>query len=156
MSTNTQMYDALTIADAMLKIGKRKGQTMTPMKLLKLVYIAHGFSLALLNRDLFQNRIEAWKFGPVIPDLYQATKRFGREEIPLNLIGDPEDTSVDPEVQSFLEDVYEKYGHLNGIQLSYLTHQSGTPWDQVYDPRFRNEPIPDDLIADHYRGMLVA
>lgn len=154
--TNSQTYDALTIADAMLKIGKRKGQTMTPMKLLKLVYIAHGFSLALLERDLFKNRIEAWKFGPVIPDLYQATKRFGRGEIPLDLIGDPDDTSVDPQVQSFLEDVYDKYGHLNGIQLSYLTHQSGTPWERVYDQRFRNLEIPDALIAEHYKGMLVA
>lgn len=154
--SQAKMYDALTIADAMLKIGKRKGHTMTPMKLLKLVYIAHGFSLALLNRDLFQNRIEAWKYGPVIPDLYQATKRFGRGAIPLDLIGDPDDQVVDEQVQTFLEDIYSKYGHLDGIQLSYLTHQSGTPWDKVYSPALRNAQIPDDLIAEHYKGLLVA
>lgn len=154
--TQAKMYDALTIADAMLKIGKREGHTMTPMKLLKLVYIAHGFSLALLGRDLFQNRIEAWKYGPVIPDLYQATKRFGRGEIPLHLIGDPADQVVDNQVQKFLEEVYAKYGHLDGIQLSYLTHQSGTPWDRTYDPNKRNAEIPDQMIKEHYQGMLVA
>lgn len=154
--TQSQMYDALTIADVMLKIGKRKGDAMTPMKLLKLVYIAHGFSLALLNRDLFQNRIEAWRYGPVIPDLYQATKQWGREPIPLELVGDTSDISVDKEVEEFLEEVYAKYGHLDGIRLSYLTHQSGTPWDKIYRQNIRNAQIPDSLIEEHYRGMLVA
>jgi len=154
--TQAKTYDALTIADAMLKIGKRKGEAMTPMKLLKLVYIAHGFSLAVLNRDLFQNRIEAWKYGPVIPDLYQATKQWGRGEIPLELVGDEANLPVDEEVGEFLEEIYGKYGHLNGIQLSYLTHQSGTPWDRVYSQNIRNAEIPDGLIKEHYQGMLVA
>jgi uncharacterized phage-associated protein len=65
---------AFTVADEILKIAKRKGLHITPMQLLKLVYIAHGWSLAILGRDLFPDRIEAWKYGPVIPDLYRATR----------------------------------------------------------------------------------
>lgn len=153
---HAQVYDALTVADIMLRIAKNDGQKMTPMKLLKLVYIAHGFALALLGRDLFKNRIEAWKYGPVIPDLYQATKKWGRGDIPLSLIGDLGDVDVDDEVKEFLEQVYAKYGHLDGIQLSYLTHQSGTPWDRIYSPYKRSAEIPDDLIKQHYESMLVA
>lgn len=147
------MYDVLTVADAILKIAKAKGQSLTPMQLMKLVYIAHGWSLGLRNVDLFRNRIEAWQYGPVMPDLYHATKRFGRDPIPLNLVGETHQLPVSREDADFLTDVYNKYGHLDGIQLSYLTHQSGTPWDQVYRPGISRIEIPDELIRRHYREL---
>ncbi len=147
------MYDVLTVADAILKIAKAKGQSLTPMQLMKLVYIAHGWSLGLRNIDLFRNRIEAWQYGPVMPDLYHATKRFGRDPIPLSLVGDENKIFVSPDDANFLRDVFDKYGHLNGIQLSYLTHQSGTPWDSVYRPGVSQIGIPDDLIRSHYREL---
>jgi uncharacterized phage-associated protein len=62
------------VADAILKIAKEQGKPLTPLKLMKLVYIAHGWHMAIENQDLFNNRIEAWKYGPVIPDLYQVTR----------------------------------------------------------------------------------
>lgn len=147
------MYDVLTVADAILKIAKARGQSLTPMQLMKLVYIAHGWSLGLRNVDLFRNRIEAWQYGPVMPDLYHATKRFGRNPIPLDLVGEPYPLPVSPEDADFLTDVYNKYGHLNGIQLSYLTHQSGTPWDCVYRPGVSQIEIPDELIRRHYSEL---
>lgn len=144
------MYDVLNVADAMLKIAKAQGKFLTPMQLMKLVYIAHGWSLALRGQDLFRNRIEAWQYGPVIPDLYHATKQFGRVPIPPDRVGPPEDMPVNAEDKAFLEDVFSKYGHLDGIQLSYLTHQSGTPWDQMYEPGRQRIEIPDNLIRSHY------
>lgn len=147
------MYDVLTVADAILKIAKARGQSLTPMQLMKLVYIAHGWSLGMRGVDLYRNRIEAWQYGPVMPDLYHATKQFGRSPIPLSMVGDGP-PAVSPSDQSFLEDVFNKYGHLSGPQLSYLTHQSGTPWDRVYHPESRNWEIPDELIREHYQELL--
>lgn len=149
------MYDVLTVADDILKIAKEKGKSLTPMQLVKLSYIAHGWSLALLDRPLFHNRIEAWKYGPVIPDLYRATKSYGRNPIPHSAIKDSGTPSVMPETHAFLEDVFNKYGDLSGPTLSYLTHQSGTPWDQVFSPHERSTPITDDRIKEHYKGKLV-
>ncbi|MEX1035963.1 MAG: type II toxin-antitoxin system antitoxin SocA domain-containing protein [Sneathiella sp.] len=146
-------YSAITIADEILKIAKRKDKSLTPLQLMKLVYIAHGWSLALRDVDLFPDRIEAWKFGPVIPDLYHATKHFGRKEIPLDRISD-EPSNVDGDTRSFLEDVFEKYGHLSGFSLSSLTHKSGTPWDQVYENDVFNIEIGDELIRNHYKAMM--
>lgn len=149
------MYDVLTVADDILKIAKERGKTLTPMQLVKLTYIAHGWALAILKRDLFRNRIEAWKYGPVIPDLYHATKSYGRNPIPLGAISNSGTPSVDPETHKFLVDIFNKYGHLEGITLSYLTHQSGTPWDQVFNPYQRHIEIPDPLIKAHYDEMLL-
>lgn len=147
------MYDVLSVADAILRIAKTKGQQLTPMQLVKLTYIAHGWSLALRNKDLFRNRIEAWKYGPVIPDLYQATKQYGRNPMPLELIGGEEDFPVQAEDRRFLEEIYDAYGHLDGIKLSYLTHQAGTPWTEAYVPGL-NAEISDARITEHYKGLL--
>ena len=148
------VYSAITIADEILKIAKAHGQTVSPMKLMKLVYIAHGWALAVLRRDLFNNRIEAWPYGPVIPDLYHATKRYGAREIPLGDVGAPSEVLVDRETRAFLESVYRLYGNYSAIGLSDMTHQAGTPWQKQYVPGKRGIEIPDQLISEHYEGLL--
>lgn len=146
--------DAVSVADEILKIAKRRGKLLTPMQLVKLTYIAHGWALAVLERDLFADRIEAWKYGPVIPRLYHATKQYGRSEIPLHLIDDQAPPRFDADVTEFLEDVVEKYGDLTGFALSNLTHREGTPWHQVYEDGVMNIEIDDARIANHYRAKL--
>ena len=147
--------NAITIADALLKIAKRQGKGLTPMQLVKLTYIAHGFALAVLDRDLFDDKIEAWKYGPVIPNLYHATKKFGRNPIGFSMIDDAE-IDLPDDVCDFLEEVFNKYGSLSGIQLSDLTHRIGSPWHQVYQGDRRGLEIPDDLIKEHYRKLYEA
>lgn len=146
------MYSVIDVADAILKIAKRKGRQLTPLQLMKLVYIAHGWSLGLGRGDLFSDRIEAWKYGPVIPDLYQMTKHFGRDAIPFSKIDDGQ-MPVDADDERFLTEIVDQYGHLSGTALSALTHKSGTPWDQVYMDGVFNIEIPDRLIQDHYKKL---
>jgi uncharacterized phage-associated protein len=147
-------YPVETIAETILREAKKVGRSLTPMQLIKLVYIAHGWSLAITGRDLFINRIEAWKYGPVIPELYRATKKFGREPIPIGLVGSSDEALLEKVDQDLVEDVFLKYGHFSGVQLSNLTHQSGSPWHQVYRDGVQNIEIPDSIIASHYKGLL--
>lgn len=142
------MRDVLKIADEMLKVAKRRGEQLTPMQLMKLVYIAHGFRLGRDGVPLFPNRIEAWKYGPVVPDLYHSTKKFGRGVIPFDLIGNA--SAASPEIPAFLEEVYNVYGRFSAITLSSLTHQAGSPWAQVYKPHELGIEIPDEIIKRYY------
>lgn len=148
------MYDVLTVADAILKIAKSRGKRLTPMQIVKLAYIAYGWYLALADKQLFNNRIEAWQYGPVIPDLYHATKSYGRRPIPFEDIGPEDDIELDAEDHAFLSSVVDKYGHMDGIALSYMTHKAGTPWTQVYSPYVRGAEIPNDLIEAHYKQLM--
>jgi len=148
-------YDVITVADEVLRLAKAAGMQLSPMKLMKLVYIAHGWHLVIKDSDLFANRIEAWKYGPVIPDLYHATKRFGREDIPPHLIED-EDDNVDADTRDFLKDVLDKYGQFSAIQLSRKTHVAGSPWDQVYREGLMGIEIPDSIIEKYYKDLLNA
>ena len=142
------MTDVLVIADEMLKVAKQDNKHLTPLKLIQLLYIAHGFRLGRDNVPLFSNKIEAWKYGPIIPDLYRSTKKFGHKGIPFDLIGDT--SVVSPEVRNFLEEVYNVYGHLSEVTLSSLTHQVGSPWDLIYDLYGQGEEIPDETIKKYY------
>ena len=144
---------AVAVADDILKIAKQKNISLAPLQLMKLVYIAHGWSLALLNDDLFADRIEAWKYGPIVPELYHATKRFGRDHIPREVIGDDSSYSLSGDALELVKQVVEKYGHLTGYRLSQMTHRAGTPWSQLYKEGCYGIEIPDDVIKTHYKEL---
>ena len=63
-------YDVRAVANFFLDQAQEEGQKLDHMKLQKLAYIAHGWHLAITGEPLFHERVEAWPYGPVIPDLY--------------------------------------------------------------------------------------
>lgn len=148
------MHSIIDIASEILRLSKAKNIALTPMHLMKLVYIAFGWRIALTEKRLFPQRIEAWRYGPVMPDLYHATKKWGKKEIPLELISDEAVISDDPDTLEFLENIVEIYKDYNGIGLSNLTHESGTPWDLTYEPNVFNKEIPQLIIQEHYKSRL--
>ncbi|WP_439476522.1 Panacea domain-containing protein [Brevundimonas sp.] len=148
-------YRASTVANEFFRLAQESGRPLTPMQYVKLTYIAHGWSLALRGSPLISEPVEAWKFGPVIPHLYQRLKHYGAGPVTAP-IGDalwaPAE-ALDEDTRGLLRGVFEKYGSLNGIQLSHLTHKPGTPWSAVYDPEGWGEQIPDSLIREHYTNL---
>ena len=75
------MVSSITVANEFISLAKKDGYYFTPMQLLKLVYIAHGWMFGFFNEPLIDDDIEAWKYGPVIPNLYQAIKNYGSRQI---------------------------------------------------------------------------
>lgn len=145
---------AHTVANEFLRLAQDKGVALTPLQLMKLVYIAHGWMLGLRRRPLITNRIEAWKYGPVIPDLYSSTKKFGSGAVTGELrpwfFSRPPD--LDAEETDLVRQVFDVYGGLSGIQLSAMTHKLGTPWATTYKLD-ENATISNDLIAEHYQQL---
>ena len=150
----SKTYNPATVANKFLELAQEEGRQLTPMTLIKLSYIAHGWSLALLKRPLLKGRIEAWRYGPVIPDLYQRLKTFGRGpvtgKIPKTIF--ERDEALDADAERLVEEVYEKYGKLTGIQLSHLTHKTDSPWFSAYKTD-ENNLIPDETIQRHYESL---
>ena len=63
-------YDSRRVANEFIRAAAQEGRGLSIMTLLKFVYIAHGWTLALLDRPLITDLAEAWRYGPVVPSVY--------------------------------------------------------------------------------------
>ena len=97
------------------------GELISNLRLQKLVYYAQGFHLAIFDTPLFPENIEAWTYGPVIPNLYHEYKDYGQRSIPA-----PEDFDVskyDSQTKDLLDEVYNVFGQFSAWKLADMTHQ---------------------------------
>lgn len=142
------MYKSLQIAKKILELAKTEHKVLTPMQLIKLVYLSHGWMLGLYSKPLITEDIEAWKYGPVIPSLYEEVKHYRSHPVEdINC----EDVTLDKESQDIINQVYKKYGHLSGVILSMVTHETNSPWEITWNNG--GKTISNDLIADYYQGL---
>ena len=61
---------AKAVADAFLHISTENRSGITNLKLQKLIYYAQAWFLALHDEALFDDPIEAWVHGPVVPEVF--------------------------------------------------------------------------------------
>ena len=127
-------YKAEQIANYFLaRSDAETGDLLSNLKLQKLCYYAAGIASAVRNPDevpLFEEPINAWKHGPVVPELYHKFKEHGGQAIPQNTGFDF--ASVDEADRGLLDDVYNFYGQYSAWKLREMTHEE-TPWINVYD-----------------------
>lgn len=157
-------HTALQVANKIIELGRttRPPQYYTPMQLLKLVYIAHGWMLGICNTPLIKEQVQAWKYGPVIPELYQSVKNYGSNPIFdekiggfwENQIGSFTDNAFTADENAIIKYVVDSYGSKDGITLSQITHAPDTPWSATFNHYGWGDVIPTDLIANHYRLLL--
>lgn len=120
------MLTCFDVADYFLsKTDEEAGDVISNLKLQKLVYYAQGFTLAVTGKPLFNEPIEAWQHGPVVPDLYHKYKDHGA-------YGIPAPTNVDfskfsSEIKEILDEVYDVYGQFSAWKLRNMTHEEA-PW----------------------------
>ena len=124
----------------------------TPMHVLKLVYLCHGWMLGMNGEPLIAEPVEAWTYGPVVPTVYHQYKKYGGGTIltkPTDHRGALGDTMSD-----LVEAIESVYRSCAAFQLSALTHQPGTPWDITRRKNGIGSVIPNELIEEHYRNLL--
>jgi uncharacterized phage-associated protein len=141
-------YDARQIANWFVERAQRDSRALSIMQLLKLTYIAHGWNLEMKSAPLFSNNIQAWQYGPVIPEVYNAFRGQGvtiSHPVPFG------NTVIVPETAQFLEQIYGIYGGMSPFHLSDITHEAGGPWELATRMGGPRTPIPNDLIEQHYR-----
>ena len=174
MTADSTNFSARAIANYFIKRSLERGDEVTHMKVQKLVYISHGWCLALLNRPLIHESVQAWEYGPVYPCLYHALKEFGKDPIneeiqdmtlengrltfaPASIDSESNHEEEKKDISSLLDKVWEVYNRFTAIQLSAMTHEKGTPWHDMVSKfpeiKQRPTPIPNSLIKSHYEGL---
>jgi uncharacterized phage-associated protein len=156
-------HSALSIANAFLDVAKAEGKGISPMKLQKLVYYAHGWYLGLFGEPLIDETIEAWKYGPVIQPIYHEFKCFGSSDITCAATVFDVDTfdlieprpEGDEDVLALIKTIWHEYGSFSALKLSSMTHISNGPWAKarVGHEEARSVPIPNESIKQYFEKL---
>lgn len=157
-------HKTIEIANEFLCLAAEAGRDLTPMQLQKLVYLAHGWSLAIFDRPLAAETVEAWDYGPVYKSLYRSLKKYGAREVttPINYgddgeyntkLGTPASAEFTPQHVALIKKIWQTYGRYEAFQLSALTHKDDTPWTQIYRSAGKSSPIPDELIRRYFLNL---
>ena len=157
----TEGYPATLVAREFLKLAEAEGRSLTQLQLMKMTYIAHGYSLSTFDRPLVSEEVQAWVYGPVFKSLYKMTKKYGRNPVE-KVLASPEeeelgleDLSNDPDAARLIEIIYNNYKKYSGPQLIEMTHRPDTPWNQSAREAIMapDTAIPNETIKAYYAGL---
>ncbi|BEP50820.1 Panacea domain-containing protein [Variovorax sp. V116] len=153
------IYSPKAVANFFIDIAKRAGEPLSPMKLQKLVYYAHGWYAGFTGSPLIDESVEAWQYGPVIPSLYHEFKKFGSGQITSKATQFTKDFELqevpapsEEDIRKFLTSVWNSYGKYTGLTLSQMTHAADSPWDITWKKagNIRSVDIPFSEIEAHF------
>lgn len=158
--------NALAVANYLVEIANSDSSPLKLLGLMKRVYIVHGFCLAIYGKSILDKRfdkVEAWKYGPVIPSVYHSFKHYKDTSITnletvLELGANNEirfetPTLNDVDIQSVCGMVMKRYANFSDSEIVALTHKEGTPWSICYIEGM-NAPIPDQITELHYQKIV--
>jgi len=160
------MYKVLDICRYVINYSNDKEYGISNLKLQKVLYFIQAYFVAFTKEKepCFEEKIEAWDFGPVVPVAYYEYKQYGSNDIPkVNLILEinfddifkskmvPFDDSViiksDKEIINRLVD---KFANYSATTLVNITHEQ-TPWINAYK-KGKNSEITIESIREYYNG----
>jgi uncharacterized phage-associated protein len=138
---NSAPYDARAVANFLLDLAEERNVQLTQMQLLKLVYFAGGWYLAAQGKPLIRQDFQAWEFGPVVKVVRDAFREFGKSPIRGRaermdiLTGEfvPVEPVACDQDRQFIRTVFDAYHHYDGWELSEITHEEGSPWDEIWN-----------------------
>lgn len=145
-------YSALDIAHKIVihQTDLEKGETVTNLKLQKLLYYVQGFHLAFFDTPLFEENLEAWAYGPVVPEIYRTFKDNGRMAIDIQ----PDAVkivSLEEEQEEMFSQVMHEYGKFSAIRLMEMTHLE-KPWVDAYNAD--NKTINLETMKEYFRTKI--
>lgn len=144
----------------------QNGNSISPLKLQKILYYLQAWFLVYFNTPLFEEESEAWVNGPVYKKIYDKYKNKGiydqfttadfglsqndLKEVLTNL---NHSLSLSDEQSALMEQVLTHYGSMSQDRLVFLTH-SQAPWNDarkgVQPFEYSDQKISHDSMRDYY------
>jgi uncharacterized phage-associated protein len=145
-----RMANVFDVARYILEVS----ENMTALKLQKLVYYSQVWSLVWDEEPLFNENIEAWANGPVVPDLFQCHK--GQFQINTSILPASSSDNLTPTQKETINSVLKHYGNRTAQWLVDLTHLED-PWRNARGNCGCGEPcdnvISHGAIVEYYSGL---
>lgn len=145
-------YKAKDIANYFIFLASRENREkeregITNLKLQKILYLAQAYYLTKIRKPLFIEDIEAWEYGPVVPEVYRKFKKYCNKPIIIK-----QDKSILLEKdKEILKKVWDAFGRYSASKLVDIVH-SHAPWRKAKNSA--NKVISQKAIKDYYDPLL--
>ena len=136
------MYKAMELSTYIVSKCIKEDCPSSNVQLQKILYYIQK---AFLNRGdrAFSDNIEAWQFGPVVPNVYDHYCGYGAMPISFSSIK----YDVAKEDKQLIDSIVESKRVLAPWDLVEETHKKGGAWDKTYkNGSGSHEVIPTELI----------
>ena len=144
------MYSALLVAKHIIRRWDELGRTISNLKLQKILYFVQAEFLVDTNKPCFREAIEAWDFGPVVPEVYREYKIYGSANIPVSKkspIMPISKTDI-----SRINGIVDECSEYSASQLVEITHHQ-RPWIDAYIPGMNREITPESIYEFFSEGV---
>lgn len=146
------MCKAIKVANKLLEIANQNGDLITNLKLQKLLYYAQAFYLVNNNgKKLFDDDIQAWQYGPVVPSVYQEYKKFNSYPIDFSKVKDRKFNFTKNQL-NYLSDFANEYFRYSATELVTKTHEE-QPWKTAVAKGF-NSVIDTSEMYEYYSKLV--
>ena len=124
------MYNVLTVARYIINRCNENNRTISNLKLQKMLYFVQAEFLVEKGETCFSEKIQAWNFGPVVPEVYQQYKVYGAANIPSRrrLV---DRTIISEADKKIIDDMVDECAKYSASELVEITHRQ-KPWKQAY------------------------
>lgn len=145
-------YSVKTIAEYIIDYCDKHLGGVSNLRLQKLLYFVQVEFVKTYNYAAFKEEIEAWSFGPVVPQIYRKYKIFGRENIILNSITNSEIFSLDID-----DETSEKYISFNDKETinKVLNEAAEFPTAELVRISMVQKPWKDAYNGDPYTSNII-
>lgn len=122
-------YTAIEVADWFLRrVNRPAGDSINQLKLQVLLYFSEAWSLAVFDRELFDEEIQAWEHGPVVYSVWNSLSMKGWNDLEADALNAPVDFDADTE--ALLKDVFQAYAELPTPELEKMANKDA-PWKEA-------------------------
>ena len=139
------MYMAMTVAKYIVSKCTRNNTPICNLQLQKLLYLIQKESLVINDEPIFVDEIEAWRFGPVVPNVFFHFSGYGAMPIVMEYVVD----EIEDEDRELIDDVVDRKKML--YPWDYLNEicGNGRAWCRVWDGGSGDSKvIPVDMIVE--------
>lgn len=134
-------YAALEIAKYIINKCTNDNHPISNLQLQKVLYYIQKTFL-MSGKEAFNEDIEAWQFGPVVPVVYYRYCGFGAMPIRMKYY-----TEIDDNTVKTMNPIIDSKRLLNPWDMVEDTHKAGKAWAEIYQNGSGNHHvIPKDLI----------
>lgn len=159
-------YNVLDVCRHVINYSNENDYGISNLKLQKVLYFIQAYFVTNKKDHTlcFDEKIEAWDFGPVVPEAYHEYKQYGSGDIPtvesyIVLVEDDiwnskrvcfHDDIILDEDKSLIDKVIDKFSEYSATDLVSLTHKQ-SPWIDAYVP-YQNNEITIEAIREYFNG----